>query len=199
MLLSSQACLLSIDTSRIADVSATDDAGDAAVGEDADVDPCQENTISVPGSSSALCIDRREVTNTEYARFLDGGVNSAGESCRWNNRLEPLTWPQAPEGASVVDVDWCDALSFCEARGASLCNVTDWFAACASGGFDVNDSVTEWALDCQPGSSGAAQRFSCRVREGRFGDAGSTCMSESLAERVTPAADRGFRCCQVAR
>jgi formylglycine-generating enzyme required for sulfatase activity len=107
-------------------------------------------------SSEAYCIDRTEVTNAEYALFLDSAtveveVVPVG-ACAFNtSRVPTALWPPSASENSlpVVFVDWCDAAAYCEWAGKRLCgrvgggpipydNVAapdgEWYRACSAAG-----------------------------------------------------------------
>ncbi len=70
-------------------------------------------------------IDAYEVTNLQYADFLEIKVGPAlqSPSCGWNEDFTPLVWPLQAEliHVPVVGVDWCDAYAYCKWAGKRLC------------------------------------------------------------------------------
>ena len=117
--------------------------------------------IPKPGGGS-YCIDRSEVTNSQYKTFLDASKTgifvpvecssnesyapaTSGTTCT-NTHFEPALEPTHP----VTCVDWCDAVAYCAWAGKRLCgdigdgpvSVTDfanpsrsqWHNACSMGG-----------------------------------------------------------------
>ena len=103
---------------------------------------------------SSYCVDATEVTNTQYAAFLDAAVamTDQDEPCAWNTTYTPSTnWPVTDKGThAVVNVDWCDAFAYCKWAGKHLCGkigggeshfsfdyedatANEWFNACSAG------------------------------------------------------------------
>ena len=123
----------------------------------------QDGTAACPAGAGPrmvragdFCIDRHEVTNADYARFLDatGGVPDLREPpCAWNDTLVPKVWP-APTPSTpehpVVFVDWCDSDAYCRWAGKRLCGrigggslalaerrdprASQWMSACSGAG-----------------------------------------------------------------
>ena len=102
-----------------------------------------------------FCIDTTEVTRAQYGAWLETTPSSGGQPsmCADNEGFEPsCRWP--PDNGEVnypvVCVDWCDARAYCDAAGKRLCgqvgggayefdsyddaSVSEWHAACSSGG-----------------------------------------------------------------
>lgn len=124
------------------------DAGDASVACPGDAGP-----VSV--RVGAYCVDATEVTNEQYSVFLGASAverKPPPASCAWNASFVPAGWPP-PVGSDrlpVVNVDWCDAWSYCAWAGKRLCAGLDggvlhpnelseagadaWFNACSAGG-----------------------------------------------------------------
>jgi formylglycine-generating enzyme len=106
--------------------------------------------------ASSFCIDATEVTREAYAAFLVEAERkrpAQHPSCANNLTFAPsLSWQPAPgEGRyPMVNVDWCDAHTYCKWVGKRLCgrigggpvatgdtsdpNKSQWFAACSKGG-----------------------------------------------------------------
>lgn len=97
-------------------------------------------------------IDANEVTNAQYAAFLEVGyVSTSVPECN-ANVLQPIIW--APDAGAdnrpVAHVDWCDAWAYCEWAGRRLCGkigggsndfaeyknpaASQWYEACSKGG-----------------------------------------------------------------
>jgi formylglycine-generating enzyme required for sulfatase activity len=103
-------------------------------------------------------VDRTEVTNADYARFLaalDGGLPDVliPPVCGWNVSLVPSgAWPNDAGSLPVRFVDWCDAFTYCRARGKRLCGRPD------GGPGDYNETLasgSEWLAACQGGAGRA--------------------------------------------
>jgi formylglycine-generating enzyme required for sulfatase activity len=104
--------------------------------------------------AGGFCIDSTEVTNAQYAAFLDaGGGDASGQPswCTWNNSYRPSQgWP-APTGTEtwpVVFVDWCDALAFCAWAGKRLCGAVKGGAMPFGGGTLTDPAVDQWFHAC---------------------------------------------------
>ncbi len=142
-------------------------SGDGESGDDAGTDDdssasqgvypngCTGHAGPEPVKAQGFCIDSTEVTNAQYAQFLDAKKgNASGQiaTCAWNTTYVPESgWPVEKDKGSlpVVEVDWCDAHAFCAWSGKRLCGkvgggasapeeaarVSDqWFFACSAGG-----------------------------------------------------------------
>lgn len=107
-----------------------------------------------------FCIDPGEVTQAEYAVFLNASPSLTlnPSTCGWNLSFVPDGWvPVAPftpptgnANRPVTSIDWCDAASYCAWAGKALCGNrivgagatpffsyadparSKWFAACAN-------------------------------------------------------------------
>ncbi|MEM7245058.1 MAG: bifunctional serine/threonine-protein kinase/formylglycine-generating enzyme family protein [Acidobacteriota bacterium] len=91
--------------------------------------PLDLHAVDVP----AFFIDRHEVSNADYAEFLEWlALNAPADLAE----REPRVWPEPfPEGFGerpVVGVDQHDARSFCEWRGLRLPTVPEWMLAAAT-------------------------------------------------------------------
>jgi formylglycine-generating enzyme required for sulfatase activity len=102
----------------------------------------------------SFCIDRTEVTRTQYAAFLAAVGDDAaapGPSCAWNKSLVPTaTCVRGIAGEPVSGANWCQAAAFCAWAGKRLCgridggafafvdkataSVSEWYAACSASG-----------------------------------------------------------------
>ena len=82
-----------------------------------------------------FCIDRTEVTNAQYARFLASNPSAPTHPrCGWNFDYTPSDgWPAAVASLPVTYVDFCDAQGYCEWAGKRLCG-----AIVGGGAFDYN-------------------------------------------------------------
>jgi formylglycine-generating enzyme required for sulfatase activity len=69
------------------------------------------------------CIDKYEVTNGDYNKFLDAPAaertNVAG--CDWNDGFETAVIDPALAKRPRTMVDWCDAAAYCQWAGKRLC------------------------------------------------------------------------------
>jgi formylglycine-generating enzyme required for sulfatase activity len=105
-----------------------------------------------------FCIDSTEVTARQYLAFLEeADLSKQPPGCpAMNTTFAPLnvevTWPPTAgqEDYPVVNVDWCDAASFCQWSGKRLCGhlgpgaldskqaampaVSRWASACTRAG-----------------------------------------------------------------
>lgn len=104
-----------------------------------------------------FCIDKYEVTNSEYRNFVESTQPpSQPPECSWNTNFAP----EAGNGCSNTDdyepdllkhypvtcIDWCDAHAYCEWAGKRLCG------AITGGGLGANDfddpGVSQWHASC---------------------------------------------------
>ena len=118
--------------------------------------------IEVPAPDGGFfCIDRTEVTNAQYAAFLDDAPSASEQDavCDWNpnfgpevsNECDPMPYdPDARPNNPMTCVDWCDARAFCQWAGKELCGAIDggenpssdfddpvksaWYRGCSAGG-----------------------------------------------------------------
>ncbi len=111
--------------------------------------------VRVASGSRSFCIDSTDVTRLAYAEFLNAKVplSSLPAECKYVTDFTPQgNWPPdaTTENLPVVNVDWCDAHTFCAWAGKSLCGAVEggpvgqshatdphvdaWFAACTAGG-----------------------------------------------------------------
>ena len=117
--------------------------------------PCPSGKGPTMVSVGGYCIDSTEVTNAQYAEFLDQSPETSGQpaACAFNSSFVPSSsWPNpAQPNRPVVYVDWCDAYAYCLWAGKRLCgkiggganayaDVSDpfksqWMGACSSSGF----------------------------------------------------------------
>jgi formylglycine-generating enzyme required for sulfatase activity len=114
--------------------------------------------VGVPATSvgPAFCIDASEVTNADYARFLEAGDTGVAQGppgkCTWNTDLTHVVPVTAGYTLPVLGVNWCDAYAYCAWAGKRLCGkvgggpvdpgsrdtVSDqWMAACSQAGARV--------------------------------------------------------------
>jgi formylglycine-generating enzyme required for sulfatase activity len=123
--------------------------------------PIPAGAVGAPGT---YCVDRTEVTNSQYADFLATNPSTASQPsyCSWNTNFAPESQsgtcssvdlyydPINRAAYPVACVDWCDAAAYCKAIGKHLCRsfdggsvppssgasatVDEWYAACSFGG-----------------------------------------------------------------
>jgi sulfatase modifying factor 1 len=140
------------------------DGGDAPLGtvdssgEAVDAGGCpavRAGAAMAPVGTAGFCIDTTEVTNVQYAAFLDGTPGSVPVSpvCEGNTTYVPSNGWLYATGAGdfpVVWVDWCDAYAYCQWAGKRLCGrigggtnppdglmdpaESQWYSACSKGG-----------------------------------------------------------------
>jgi formylglycine-generating enzyme len=114
--------------------------------------------VNVPAPSesgvSSYCVDATEVTNAQYAAFLNasGATSEQDAQCAWNMSYTPSSqWPATgKDNYPVTYVDWCDAYAYCKWAGKHLCGKigggegnfafdyddarkSEWFNACSAG------------------------------------------------------------------
>ncbi|MDI1435238.1 formylglycine-generating enzyme family protein [Polyangium sorediatum] len=108
--------------------------------------------VAVPGwDGKAYCIDATEVTNAQYATWLERSPSVANQSatCASNLSFTPSTGAPPKNDYPVGSVDWCDAFAYCKGVGKRLCgrigggpapyyahddaSRNQWFSACSHG------------------------------------------------------------------
>jgi formylglycine-generating enzyme required for sulfatase activity len=90
---------------------------------------------------SGFQIDRFEVTNAQYRRFLaDSGYPPPPY---WNG----LDYPTGQSAMPVVGVSWDQALAYCEWRGKRLPTEAEWEKACRG----TDGRLYPWGNSWQPG------------------------------------------------
>jgi formylglycine-generating enzyme len=75
-------------------------------------------------SAARFCMDRTEVTNAAYARFLLEPLPLAEQppECAWNTSYEASSAiVSGPRDAPVISLDWCDAWAYCRWSGKRMC------------------------------------------------------------------------------
>jgi len=119
--------------------------------------PSGMTQLNVPTGSGTYCIDQVEVTNSDYAAFLTSGFADPTTQdpvlCKdWNTSFVPTSsWP-APsgrEGHPVRGVDWCDAVSYCKAKGKVLCGKIGGGSTPVATFAD--EKVSKWTNACSQG------------------------------------------------
>ncbi|MDB4941507.1 MAG: uncharacterized protein JWP97_1041 [Labilithrix sp.] len=139
--------------------------------------------ISAPGA--AFCIDSTEVSNAQYAKFLLSDPQPADQPgyCKdWNTTFRPTDQAsfEDPAHASypVVNVDWCDAHTFCAWAGKRLCGKVggggsspalfgttsnETFVACSKAGERAYPYANTWNNDaCNAKGTGAIEPVGSR-------------------------------------
>jgi len=105
--------------------------------------------VKVDLSDRSFCMDATEVTNAEYAAWLETGPNPAAQptACAWNESFEPWdeVWPVPSDHMDhpVTGVDFCDAEAYCRLASKRICREEEWVSACTHGGeraFPYGDS-----------------------------------------------------------
>jgi hypothetical protein len=158
------------------------------------------------------CIDANEVTNADYQEFVaDQRTNpfpfARNPACSWKPAVSEASVASEP-AAAVGNVDWCDALAYCQWAGKRLCASTTnepvpkpnlenqakdvWFRACTSGDpqlLNIDGNKHEWEDACD-GTTPAAK---CAAR-GTF--VLDKACGYSYEPRNTRLPSIGIRCCR---
>jgi len=97
-------------------------------------------------------IDSTEVTVGQYAAFVvdtDFEVPPQAPLCSWNWKYYPadFSFPPADPDKPMVEVDWCDAASYCQWAGKHLCGNIDRSARLAQKDF-ADPRQSQWFLAC---------------------------------------------------
>lgn len=103
--------------------------------------------VKIALSGGSFCMDSTEVTNRDYAEWLDTSPDLAGQrpACAWNDTFVPWeqVWPVDADHLEhpVAGVDFCDAEAYCRWAGKRLCgprpapgSLDEWRAACTHEG-----------------------------------------------------------------
>jgi hypothetical protein len=112
-------------------------------------------------SGGYFCIDRTEVTNSQYAAFLQAAPSIAQPAfCGFNTnfapqtsadcslvRYDPVGQPRYP----VSCIDWCDAYAFCAWAGKRLCG--DLAGGAVSPGSFADITHDQWYVACTGGGT----------------------------------------------
>lgn len=141
------------------DTSARDTGGSSESGSPGDSGP-GDSALPCMGEAGPLsirlgpfCVDKTEVTHSDYAAFLAAGYVTTDPRCTWKTSNVPASGtphPTAPKVA-VGGVDWCDAFMYCAWAGKRLCGkigsggavnmvqaddptVDEWYDVCSDGG-----------------------------------------------------------------
>jgi formylglycine-generating enzyme required for sulfatase activity len=165
--------------------------------DDSPPDVTEEPPFMCPGQAGptmvnvgSFCIDSTEVTNSQYAAFLNAGPSLGLQPavCSFNTDYTPgSNWPY-PSGQDdypVTFVDWCDAYAFCAWAGKRLCGdihggsldpgsfgdptADERYYACSNGGTqDLPYGGTYTAGACNLDQAGPAPVGSLAGCEGGF-------------------------------
>lgn len=101
--------------------------------------------VAIETPKGWFCIDSTEVTEHDYADFLDTSPPAQASPCAWNTTYEKL----ASTPRSLYPrrwVDWCDARAYCEWAGKRLCGAIGGGSAPYDGFASANSS--EWYFAC---------------------------------------------------
>ncbi len=144
--------------------------GGAADADAADSPSCPGDMVRITSGTTVFCVDRLEVSNADYAVFLDASAPGAPpDACAWNTSYAPAVALDAGPDLPVLGVDWCDAYAYCAWAGKHLCGTVGggalapdkrdttgdaWWEACTHKGdkhYPYGDafSITACA-DCNP-------------------------------------------------
>jgi hypothetical protein len=135
--------------------------------------PTQMAAGSKAGGTS-FYIDRTEVTNEQYAAFLTakaGDTSGQRPECQWNDDFKPAA-AIGDDPRPAVNVDFCDAVAFCDWAGERLCGslaggqvapsdlrdptISQWYLACAGPDKEVYPYGNDFVADnCNEYFSGA--------------------------------------------
>lgn len=134
-------------------------AGEFTMGDDGNYDTKPVRRINLP----TFYIDKYEVTNKRYKRFID----ATGHKVPWSQdaAAAPYMWDwqkrMYPEGKGddpVVLVSWEDAKAFCAWAGKSLPNEAQWEKAARG----ANGSIYPWGATWADGKANTSES---RVRQ----------------------------------
>jgi formylglycine-generating enzyme required for sulfatase activity len=120
-----------------------------------DAADCPGTAGPTPVRVGSYCIDRTEVTNSEYAPFVAFANTTPPKQlaeCAWNTSFVPnYGWPASvgEQDLPVVGVDWCDAHAFCRWAGKRLCGAIDGGSVASADGNDAKRD--QWYRVCSGG------------------------------------------------
>jgi len=152
--------LIGLDDLTVVDCLVCDGGLPDANGADATSDgapgPCPAGRGPTMARVGNYCIDTTEVTNAQYAPFLQAVLadpaiaQQPGDSCSWNTDFNVYTqgYPDPRNGDPndpVRGVDWCDAYAFCRWANKRLCGS---LGGGPSGYGDFASPQNEWYLAC---------------------------------------------------
>ena len=141
--------------------------------------------VKVELSDRAFCMDATEVTNADYAAWLETDPDPTAQppSCGWNESFDPWeqVWPAPPDHMDhpVTGVDFCDADAYCRFAGKRLCRAgpgsgaaEEWLTACTRSGeqtFPYGDSfVADACNGVESGGDGTLPVGSLSSCEGGY-------------------------------
>lgn len=125
-------------------------------------------------------LDRSEVTNREYLRFVVETRRPAPE--HWSDGRFPEGMAETP----VVLVSWFDARDYCQWAGKRLPSREEWQGACRIEGFQKRGNVWEWTSSEVTSEGAKGWKVLC----GPMG----TCACTHLYDPSWKNAVKGFRC-----
>jgi sulfatase modifying factor 1 len=148
---------LPLDAATARDTSVDADAGPEASSDAAAAFPVVEGAITCPmgrgprmvAIEGGYCIDSTEVTNLQYAAFIQDPRKPAAGTlppvCK-TNTFAPWALPAGQQNLPANDVDWCDAHAYCKWAGKRLCGKIDGGSLSAQ---DVEDfHFGQWVRAC---------------------------------------------------
>jgi len=118
--------------------------------------------VHVAATTGTFAIDRTEVTQQQYAAFLQActpELVAQPDVCSWNSSFVPdlsgavgacdaeSYTPESTPNRPVVCVDWCDAHAYCEAVGKHLCGGTDGLPRVGRL-LAASPELSTWAVAC---------------------------------------------------
>jgi len=178
--------------------------------------PCpEEMSLARFQDGTAFCIDRLEVTQSQYQEFLATVIDrpdaAAREVCEQNPSLFPseegacggVFQPAATPELPVSCVDACDALAYCHWAGKRLCGKKN--GGLMTRGKAGDPGVDEWQVACTERTSrlypydGSFSSDACNVAgdaAARVG-AAESCSTESGVSDLSGNVSEWSDCCDV--
>lgn len=122
--------------------------------------------VAVETPTGWFCIDSTEVTEDQYADFLESVPSEAGQppACAFNTSFNGWSAEIPHSNEPRRNVDWCDARAYCQWAGKRLCGRpgggsapfdefasaadSEWYFACSRGGkrpFPYGLTFLDWA------------------------------------------------------
>jgi sulfatase modifying factor 1 len=102
------------------------------------------------GSAGGFCIDATEITNAQYAAFLQSAERATPPQ-RCTASINEGTAKLGGGTLPVTNVDWCDAVAYCAWSGKHLCNTPSGMPLPVT--LRGDPTYDAWTIACNRGAS----------------------------------------------